>query len=235
MKTAHEIAQVLLNRRNAMNPVVMQGEMINALTAEGLQEALQRRWLVPDQSNGYLLVSQDMSKVLEMRELAEECGKCPEDLAKEKKEKDGEKKEEEWTKPWEKPNESRAYSMQHSHRPLSELLSPATGHDSGGALTNTPASTSRFPGLSASSTPTTPPARPAAPAQSIQPAGTNKAGVGDDVMVVGKGAGTSEAQTFTNKITSAGGGKVKINFGGRDEREYPENEVQLIQKPAAPR
>ena len=88
-----------------MNPVVMQGEMLAALESEGLQEALQRRWLVPDPSTGFLLVSQDQSKVIEMREVAESCGECPGDKEKKEGEKDekdekDKKKTDEWTKPW---------------------------------------------------------------------------------------------------------------------------------------
>jgi hypothetical protein len=215
--------------------------MLLALESEGLQEALQRRWLVPDMSNGYLLVSQDMSKVQEMRQVAaeakeEEEKSNDEDKDEADKDKDGKPKKKEWTKPWEQPNESRNVTLQHSQRPLSELLSPGTGHDSGGSLSAaTPTTPTRPPSTASVPSPAAPMPKVPAPAQAIQPPGSpSKAGVGDDVMVAGQQAGASGNQTFTGKVTSTANGKLKINFGGRDEREYSENEVKLINRAGAP-
>jgi hypothetical protein len=207
----NEIAKALLNRRNTMNPVVMQGEMISVLQSEGLREALERRWLVPDVSSGYLLVSQDMTKVLEMRALAEQATE----------EKPEPVQESTWNKTWAQPDASHDAVMTHSVRNINELLSPGTGHDSGGPLT-----------AGASSAPTAPPpATPTAPPTAMTPAGPEKPGVGDEVVVVSADGGASESQTFTGKISSAANGRVKISFGGSGgEREYPENEVKVIKK-----
>lgn len=235
MKTEQEIAQVLLNRRNTMNPVVMQGEMLAALESEGLQEALQRRWLVPDPSTGFLLVSQDQTKVIEMREIAEKCGECPEDKdkCKDEDEDECEKKKKEWTKPWERPNESHRLAMNHSERCISELLSPGTGHDSGSPLSS-----------GASSTPTGRPAvPPTAPPPSSTPASTRppsapnanrtptpgKPGIGDNVTVTPGGGGAAGAanQTYAGKVSKAANGMLTVSFGNT-EREFPENEVRLV-------
>ena len=228
MKTI-EIAQSLLNRRNAMNPVVMQGEMINTLGHDGLQEALQRRWLVPDMSSGYLLVSQDMSKVLEMREAAEEskdCAKCKKSTKDCVCPKDDDKEDtsEKWTKPWERPQESHNFVTRHAERNISELLSPGTGHDSGGGLTSGSSPTSAAPRQPV----TPPPAAPTSAPQAVKPPGTNTPGVGDSVAVAPKG-GATESQAYTGVVTSSANGMVKIKFGDT-EREYPENEVQVMQK-----
>ena len=223
-----------------MNPVVMQGEMLLALESEGLQEALQRRWLVPQMETGFLMVSQDQSKVLEMREVAERCGHCPEDLAKkkedekdEKGEKDGEKKE--WTKPWEHPNESHQMAMNHSSRNISELLSPGTGHDSGSPLSNAPAPAATPTGRPPMPPPAAPPTAPApaassrppsAPNAALQPGGPNtpgKVGIGNNVMV----QPAAESQTYTGKVTKSANGMVTVAFGNT-EREFPESEVKLI-------
>lgn len=206
MKTAQEIAQVLLNRRNAMNPVVMQGEMLAALESEGLQEALQRRWLVPDPSTGFLLVSQDQSKVNEMREIAEHCGECPGD-----KEKKDEKTKDEWTKPWERPNESHQFAMNHSGRNISELLSPGTGHDSGSPLT-----------APAAATPTAPPVKASTP-------DNRPPGMGDEVLVVQKAPGATESQTFTGKVVKNANGTTTVNFGN-SQRDYPDKDVTVVKR-----
>ncbi len=202
MKTAQQIAQTLLNRRNAMNPVVMQGEMINALGSDGLQEALSRRWLVPDETTGFLLVSQDMTRIADMRKVAEEkSDKAP--VAENKSA---------WDRPWPAPNASHDFAVRHSVRPLNELLSPATGHDTESPLRAAP------------------PATPTAPPSTVAPAGMQKPEVGDEVVVVSKPtAGATESQTYTGKVSSAANGLVKINFGNA-EREYPESEVKILKK-----
>lgn len=192
-----------------MNPVVMQGEMLLALESEGLQEALQRRWLVPQMETGYLLVTQDQAKVNEMREVAEKCGECPGD-EKKKDEKD-EKKKDEWTKPWERPNESHEFVARHSGRNISELLSPGTGHDSGSPLKSPPPAT-----------PTAPPSAPAA-------ADNKPPGIGDEVLVVQRAPGASESQTYTGKVSKNANGMTTINFGNA-EREYPDAEVKVVKR-----
>lgn len=205
-----------------MNPVVMQGEMLAALESEGLQEALQRRWLVPDPDTGFLLVSQDQNKVNEMREVVEQNNPAKKDVIEVK---------EEWTKSWERPNASHQFAMNHSDRNISELLSPGTGHDSGSSLRVPPPAT---PTGRPAMPPTAPPAAaagastrpPSAPNANLSPA-TGRAGIGDNVMVMPGGANPAESQTYTGKVTKSANGMVTVAFGNT-EREFPENEVKLV-------
>src|SRR5574343_237992 len=69
--TIKEIATKILERRNSLSPIIMIGEMNQILGGDGLQEALARGWLIPDYYNGALQVTDYMTKVNEMRELAE--------------------------------------------------------------------------------------------------------------------------------------------------------------------
>ena len=104
-----EIAQTILDRRNRMNPVIMSGEMIAALGAEGMQEALQRRWLLPDTDTGYLQVSNDLASVEELRTAAETpAPKQVESVV---------------------VDQTHNIALSHAHRNINELLAPGTGHD----------------------------------------------------------------------------------------------------------
>lgn len=104
-----EIAQTILERRNRMNPVIMNGEMIGLLGAEGMQEALQRRWLVPDMDTGHLQVSNDLAVVEELRSVA--ATPAP-------------KQEESIV-----ADPTHNIALSHAHRCIDELLAPGTGHD----------------------------------------------------------------------------------------------------------
>lgn len=111
------IARQLLDRRNAMNPVVMPGEIIAQIGSAGMQEALQRRWLVPVAETGFLQVSQDMTRVLEMREeAAKEEPVAPTPTVA--------------VPAWKCESACHGYAVGHSAHPLNELLAPGTGHDS---------------------------------------------------------------------------------------------------------
>ena len=118
MKTIQEIASVLIERRSRATPIILPGEMIAAIEPEGMQEALQRRWVVPDMDSGNLMVTTDLSKLREMQEAAS-------------------------TPPVEtKVAESACagYAVDHANRPhlwLHEIAAPATGKP-GPALTAPP-------------------------------------------------------------------------------------------------
>lgn len=73
MMTLPQIAAVLVDRRNRMNPIVMIGEMQIALGEEGFSLALERRWLVPDPSTGHLLITDNQGIVDELREMANQA------------------------------------------------------------------------------------------------------------------------------------------------------------------
>jgi len=109
MKTTQEIAQSILDRRNRMNPVIMNGEMIATLGAEGMQEALTRRWLIPDTDTGHLQVSGDLAVVEELRAAAgTPAPKQTESVADDLR---------------------HGIALGHAHRNIDELLAPGTGHD----------------------------------------------------------------------------------------------------------
>jgi hypothetical protein len=127
MKTTKEIAQIVLERRARMNPTVMQGEMLNVLGQDGLSEAINRRWLIPNYESGYLQVSNHETAVNEMQEIAA----LPEPTAQP-----------------DQLGESRNIAMQHAIRAradileasvLSEISAPATGRPAPGFASAPPA------------------------------------------------------------------------------------------------
>jgi hypothetical protein len=206
-----------------MNPFIMQGEMLATLESEGLQEALQRRWLVPDPSTGFLLVSQEMAKVQEMREAAEPPrAETPQPSAATIERKETVRTEETWTKPWEAPPRAHNIAISHAQRDISELLSPATGHDNSSPLAaRAPTSPLTTPPPSMPSTPTA----PGAPAP-VTAATQQKVGIGDEVLV-SPPTGAAESQTYTGKVSKNENGQVTINFG-TTTRQFPETQVKVI-------
>lgn len=68
--TKPEIAKAILERRNRMTHVILPGEIRGVLGADGVEEALKQRWLVPDMDTGFLCATNDLGKVDEMRKLA---------------------------------------------------------------------------------------------------------------------------------------------------------------------
>jgi hypothetical protein len=213
MKTLKEIATTILERRQRMNPTVMQGEMNAVLGEDGLGEAIARRWLVPNYESGYLQVSPSGSVVEEMQAIAAmpDPTPAPDTLG-----------------------ESRALCQQHAIRGrcdigeatfLSEIAAPATGRPSPG-----------FVQAAAPGTPTTPAPAPAAPAAAPPPASPGGAAaggnaVGEDVSVV------QDGKTYQGKVASVNNGKYRLSFAGParpQDREYGSNEINRVQ-PAAVR
>ena len=68
------VARKINERRHRPNPVITTGEIISTIGSEGMQEAVQRMWLVPDMDTGFLMVNQNAGK---LAEIAEACN-CPE-------------------------------------------------------------------------------------------------------------------------------------------------------------
>jgi hypothetical protein len=211
MKTLKEIATTILERRQRMNPTVMQGEMNAVLGEDGLQEALNRRWLVPNYEDGYLHISPQGSAVEEMQAIAAMPDPTP---------------------AADTLGESRNICQQHAIRGradileasvLSEIAAPATGRPSPG-----------FVQAAAPMTPTAPAAPPPAPAAPAAAAGPGAApapapgsnAVGEDVSVVQNG------KTYQGKVASINNGKYRLSFGGPErpqDREYAANELNRVQ------
>ena len=178
-----EIAQNLLQRRNAMNPVIMPGEMLGSIGADAVQEALQRRWLVPNQDTGLLQVSAEMSKVNEMRAIA---GEQKPDAAP--------------TLESHERNLAIGHASRHPNY-LHELLSPATGHDPNAAMPVAPA---------AAPAPTAPaPARPPTSPVGQRPAAGDMVTVSEDGKVyTGK---VDSTQGGRYRVTFGGTEKPRTN------------------------
>ena len=68
------VARKINERRQRPNPVITTGEILSTIGSEGMQEALQRNWLVPDLDTGFMMVNTNAAK---LAEVAEAC-KCPE-------------------------------------------------------------------------------------------------------------------------------------------------------------
>jgi hypothetical protein len=200
-----EIAQAILERRNRMNPVIMNGEMLATIGSEGMSEALQRRWLVPNTETGHLQVSTDMRVVEEMRVIADAPAPVAEAI-----------------------QESACHNMAVSHSTrergmLSELMAPMTGHDNSAPFRPQQPASPTGPATSA-------PGAPAAPA-GAGGAAAGAAGVGDEVLVAEGGrtyTGTVGAigQDGKYKVTF-GNEKPPMN------RDYGTNELKITKKAAA--
>lgn len=72
-----EIAHKILNRRNELSPIVMIGEMQQALGPEGYALALARGWIEPNYDSGQLTISSRDAALVEMGELAKTVKVAP--------------------------------------------------------------------------------------------------------------------------------------------------------------
>ena len=66
-----QIAVTILNRRNSLSPIVMQGEMRSTLGSDGYDRALANRWIVPNYESGELQVTNNLGVIDQMRKMAE--------------------------------------------------------------------------------------------------------------------------------------------------------------------
>ena len=70
------VARKLHERRFRPCPVLTTGEVLNMIGSEGMQEALERRWLVADMDNGLLTLNLHGGKLLELENACRcHCGK----------------------------------------------------------------------------------------------------------------------------------------------------------------
>lgn len=72
------IARTINERRHRPNPVITTGELISSIGSDGMQEALNRNWLIPDNDTGFLMVNYNAGKLAEIAEACKckSCGKC---------------------------------------------------------------------------------------------------------------------------------------------------------------
>lgn len=70
------IARKLNERRYRPNPVLTTGELLSMIGSDGVQEALNRRWLVPDNETGFLTLNMHGGKLVELENACRcVCGK----------------------------------------------------------------------------------------------------------------------------------------------------------------
>lgn len=211
-----EIAAKLLKlREERMTAFIMTGQLQEELGFEGYAEALRQRWIQPDEeASGMVVVSNDLNRVAEMRELAEQykdeckskCDKC----GKTKCSCDGECGACKGNK-----------CVCNSKQSTREAANLAVAH-----ATRTRMSLDEIATLGLGNTPDTPTATtPAAPAVNrVNVAGQDQPiDVGTDVNVVENG------KTYTGKISQVKpDGKLQISFGADkpvNVRDYDKSEV----------
>ncbi len=203
MKT-QETAKIIIGRQSRLSQAIMPGE---------LQEALAKRWIVPDTETGFLHVTSDFSTLETLRKLSEEqikeeqSGAAPKVAVQESS-----------AYPW----EHGAYHeslVNHVHRrEIQEIAPPGTGKPSPGFQAQPPAQ----------------PASPMAPVSTSVPTASNPsagADIGDNVIV------TEDGKTFTGVVQSKEpGGNYKLSFGNdkpRTQRAYAGAEMKLVNKAVA--
>lgn len=70
------VARKLHERRHRASPVMTTGELLNMIGSDGLQEALNNRWLVADMDSGFLMLNTGGGKLKELEEACRcHCGK----------------------------------------------------------------------------------------------------------------------------------------------------------------
>ena len=69
------LARALNERRHRPSPTITTGELLVSVGEAGMQEALQRNWLVPDLDSGFLMLNTNAGKLAEITECAT-CRKC---------------------------------------------------------------------------------------------------------------------------------------------------------------
>lgn len=71
-----KVARKLHERRWRSSPVMTTGELLNLIGSEGIREALDRRWIVPDNDTGFLTLNIDGGKLAELESACVcACGK----------------------------------------------------------------------------------------------------------------------------------------------------------------
>jgi hypothetical protein len=77
------IARKLHERRFRASPVMTTGELLNLIGSDGIQEALEKRWLVADELTGLLTLNTGGGKLLELESACKckDCGKTDCDCA----------------------------------------------------------------------------------------------------------------------------------------------------------
>ncbi len=199
------LATQILDQRAQLSYVTFPAQVQARLGSDGMQEALRRRWLLPDTESGNLCVNNNLGVIREMSDIAEAaCEKC----GKAQCECDGKKQESLETK--QEAINPRGFSLNHSNRHVHEMAALGSGQT--GPI-SAPRQTERTP------------------APVVQPnvdANRNAEHlVGEDVMIA------EEGKSYQAKIKSKGAdGTYELSFGAQKpavNRRYRKEEMQKIQ------
>lgn len=174
--------------------------------SEGMEEALNRRWIRPDLDSGLLHVTNDLAVVEEIRRAAD-------------------------TVPVDPPrqDESNGHGLAHAHALRNDHTEFVNGavHFAGQKVDETLGLGGGAAGPASAAAPLAPPPppKPAIPASPTSSASPKPQGIGDEVAVVENG------QTYTGRIASMRDGKFEVSFGDKQparQRSYSAEEVRLI-------
>lgn len=70
------VARKLHERRYRPNPVMTTGELLTMIGSDGMQEAIDKRWIVPDETTGFMMINHNGGKLLELEAACVcHCGK----------------------------------------------------------------------------------------------------------------------------------------------------------------
>ncbi len=70
------VARKLHERRFRANPVMTTGELITLIGSDGMQEAIDKRWITPDPDTGFMMINNHGGKLLELESACRcACGK----------------------------------------------------------------------------------------------------------------------------------------------------------------
>jgi hypothetical protein len=69
------IARALDSRRHNASPLLVKSELLATIGSDGLSEALNNGWIVPDYESGYLAINTNLARLAEL-ESACRCKKC---------------------------------------------------------------------------------------------------------------------------------------------------------------
>lgn len=157
--TTTELAKLVLDSVNRLNPIIQPAKLQAKIGSEAMQEAVRRRWVMPDTETGYLHLTRKADVIAEMVKLAAQH-------TRESKEKLTEVPVASEEFPWQRQGIDWYESMgQHLSRPVQEILTPGVG----------PSNEQPMPTASA-------PAKPNSTA-----AGAGKVAVGSNVTVAENG------------------------------------------------
>jgi hypothetical protein len=197
------VARKINERRHRPNPVMTTGEILSTIGSEGMREAIERNWLVPDLETGFMMVNFNAGKLAEVEEACKcsKCGKtdcdCETDSA-------------------EKPRS----------KEMPKAMREAWGAPSVGSSTNRPPAPPFMP----TSSPFAPQPPPAPPTPTAQP--NKKPQVGSQVAAVEQEGGKEKLYQGTVSGIGQDG-RYHLDFGNGErppmDRQYGPDQLRFVE------